>query len=273
MKKNKCITLFLRDITQYLIPDSLELIIKEIEEYKTDEIIIDIADVSIFHLGSTIISYLEEKGYFIIDSKDTIRSEILQLNRNIISNKDKTKNILVSELLENKNDIERFILSLNTNSLYKCLSSNIFPLAFISQALRPEIKWEFNDSLIDFGDYVAKRLYSNFGQKSYIKFLSIVQNQKELNLFTSQGIIKFLPSDCKEDEIYISKYNLKFSWETAYFDKVILPASFTNECIINNEVWKDTIVIALEEMVKKQENKKLSLTKVLEENSNGRNNL
>jgi len=237
----------LSEITRYLIADIRQNIADMVSNINIPDNTIDISDVIVFDNAAVIINDLIQRKYKIVDTKDPFRNGILKKNFNVF--------ILQTPLTDIKDapfeheEIKKFIQCLNEEDTYNCCNSRLYPQITLTQLARPNVKWTFSgDSWIEYGNYVASRIYYRNGSPRLAVFIETIKNSERLLIVRNNSFVEFENTFISENEIAKVPYiEEKWNWKEIFFRAAILPAEFGKTKLVNKQPWQDAIPTILQD--------------------------
>jgi len=212
---------------------------------------IDLSDVVIFDNAPSIINELINKGYIFVDTKDSFRNELLMKNREA---KEITAAITdVSDAPADMAAIKEAIRSFNEDDIYNCCDSRLYPLITLTQLSRPGVKWTFSgSSWIDYGNYVAKKLYYRAGSPKLSIFIDALRNAERLFIVRNNSFVEFANTFANENEIARVPYvEDKWTWKEIFYRAVLIPADFGKVKLVDRQPWKDAVDTILQDCTRR----------------------
>jgi hypothetical protein len=203
--------------------------------------IIDLADVVIFDNAPSIINDLIRKGYVFIDSKDELRNALLIKNREALRITAAVTD--VSDIPSDMAAIKEAIKDFNEEEIYNCRDSRLYPLITLTQLSRPGVKWTFSgNSWIDYGNYVANKLYYRGGSPKLAVFIDVLKNTEKLYIVRNNSFVEFSNTFTGENEIARVPYvEDKWTWKEIFYRATLIPAEFGKVKLVDRIHWKDAV--------------------------------
>ena len=230
----------LSEITKYLIADIRQSVIEQLSMRNIHDNIIDLSDVVIFDNAPSIINDLFHKGYFLVDTNDVLRNELLARNREAM---EKTSSVTdVSDVPIEISAIKEAIKGFDENDIYNCCDSRLYPLITLTQLSRPNVKWAFSGSWIEYGNYVANKLYYRGGSPKLAIFIDAMRNADRLYIVRSNSFVEFANTFTEENEIACVPYvERKWTWKEIFYRATLIPAEFGKVKLVDKPPWKDAV--------------------------------
>jgi hypothetical protein len=213
----------------------------EVSRLNIPENTIDLADIVIFDNAAIIVNDFFQKGYRLVDTKDHFRNELLQKNYNAMSSSAVITDI--SEAPADYEKIKQFIQGLSENGIYNCRNSNLYPQITLTQLSRPGVKWTLSgDSWIEYGKYIAKKIYYRNGNPKISLFIESIKNADSLYIVRSNSFVEFENTFETENSIARVPYiGENWTWKEIFYRATLIPAEFGKIKLVDKPPWKDAI--------------------------------
>lgn|GEM_PF-3284745 len=241
----------LSEITRYLIADIRQNIIDMVSNINIPDNTIDLADVIVFDNAAVIINDLLQSKYKLVDTKDPFRNELLEKNLSVVNLSASLTD--VKEAPHEHEEIKQFIQGLNEEDIYNCCDSRLYPQITLTQLSRPNVKWTFRgDSWIEYGNYIANRIYYRNGSPKLAIFIETIRNSDRLYIVRNNSFVEFENTFKTENEIAQVPYiEEKWTWKEIFFRVTLIPSEFGKIKLVNKQPWKDAVPAILHDCIPK----------------------